>query len=212
MSPRLKNTISALLLTTMALFLTPAPTSATGPRASLDTRSLAAALAADGHGFDTNPHDFDIFEKFMRKVRAARPHSDVAMLWRGRQHVTAFLPTDGAWRRAARKITGHRFDSERRVFRTFRSLGGVRIQEEFVLFHVVPGTTLTRRELRAAAPTRLRTAQGGFLRIRARDRDLLVVDRLEISPNARMIPALRNFNKGNRQIAQPIDWLQHPPG
>ena len=193
-----------------------APVDASAPAgARLGTRSLAHVLAANGHGFDSNPRDFDVFFKVVRAVLAVKPHSAVSMLWRGRQRLTAFLPTDGAFRRMARVVTGHRYVRERRLFKKLWSLGDPRTGEPmdaFMLFHLVPGATFTARQLRTAAPARLRTAQGGFLWIRVRDRGLVVHDRLRVSPNARVISGLRNLNKGNRQIAHGIDWVQHPPG
>lgn len=105
------------------------------------TRSLAAVLAADGTGFDRNWSDYDIVDNAVRAVLAAKPGSPVKVLADGTTPVTAFLPTDDAFRRLATDLTGRRYTSERAVFTAVASLG-ITTVEAVLLYHVVPGTTI----------------------------------------------------------------------
>lgn len=207
---RLTSSLAALTLTGTGLVAATAPTQASTSHHPPGTRSLAQVLAMDGHGFDHNPRDFDIADKFVMRVLAAKPHSPLAILTKGRQPVTAFLPTDGAFRRAAVDIVGKRFTSERRVFRALLHVGGLEGAENVLLYHLVSGQTLTYRQLNSSAPTTLKTMQGGTLRTRVRHGRVLVLDRDKASPNARVIPALSNINKGNRQIAHGITSVLSP--
>jgi hypothetical protein len=207
---RLTSLLAAATLTGTALVGATGATQAASDSGPLGTTSLATVLAADGHGFDHNRRDFDLVDRFVSRVLAAKPHSDLAILTHGRRHVTAFLPTDGAFRRAAVIIVGKRFTSERKVFRALMKAGGVGGVENVLLHHLVKGETLTTHDLRAAAPTRLTTMQGGTLRIRIRDGRIVVIDHDPASPNAHVLPALSNINKGNRQIAHGITAVLSP--
>ena len=70
------------------------------------TRSLATVLAADGNNFDKTWGDFDVLDRAVRTVlgrQAGQPGRGP----RGRQRaLTAFLPTDRAFRRLVRDLTG----------------------------------------------------------------------------------------------------------
>jgi hypothetical protein len=65
-------------------------------------RSLAKVLAADGTRFDHSWKDFDVLEKAVLTVLDAKPDSQVKVLTQGRKRVTAFIPTDAAFRRLSR--------------------------------------------------------------------------------------------------------------
>lgn len=211
MTPRrLTSAFSALVLTGTALATTSGASQAAAQLDPPPARSLAQVLAADGHGFDKNPRDFDIIDRFVTRILAAKPDSRLGVLTKGGQRLTAFVPTDGAFRRTAAQILEQRFTSERQVFRALWSAGGVRTSERILLHHLVLDHTLTFQELRHAAPVNLRTMQGGRLHVRLDDKRLMVIDDNPESPNAHVIRALRDINKGNRQIAHGINWLLSP--
>ena len=90
----------------------------------------------------------------MRTVLAAKPTSPVAVLADGSTRLTAFLPTDRAFRRLVRDLTGTAPATERAVFAATATLG-VDTIEQVLLYHVVPGQTLTARQ---GAPGRRRGA------------------------------------------------------
>lgn len=209
-------------LTALALTLTAAVTTAGSPSTAAPapgTRSLATALAADGHHLDRRWDDFDIFDKFLGKVLRYRPHSKLALLTHGRQFATVFMPTDRAYRRLGFALFDHRFASQRRLFRKlwFQASGDTRhdrldVTVDFLSFDTVEGEAFSYRQLRRGAPAEVLTLQGGGLRIRVRDGRLMVLDREPDSPPAHVIRHLRNFNRGNHQLGQGIDFVVSPVG
>ena len=66
-------------------------------------------LAKDGSGFDRNWNDFDIVDNAVTAVLTAKPGSAVGVLADGNVALTAFLPTDRAFRNLASDLTGKRY-------------------------------------------------------------------------------------------------------
>lgn len=175
------------------------------------TRSLAKVLAADGSGFDKNARDFDILENAVGAVLAAKPASPVSVLAKGRTRVTAFAPTDGAFRRLAEDVTGKHFASERRVLNKLAASFSIDQIESVLLYHVVPGATITSKKALAADGATLQTAlKGSTLKVRVRDGRVILVDADKNDANAHVIYRLRDINKGNRQIAHGINQVLRP--
>lgn len=175
--------------------------------------SLASLLLADGNKFDHNPYDYDILTEAVLAVLAAKPDSPVGLLADGSVPLTAFLPTDRAFKRTVWDLTGHWPRSERRAFKTVASLG-IDTVEAVLLYHVVPGAPIDSATAVGADGVALTTAAGptftvdvihkpnGKLSIRlidgARPYPYLVLNRLDI-------------NAGNNQIAHRISRVLLPP-
>ena len=176
-------------------------------RSQAGSRSLAAVLAAD-KGFDGNGKDFDILEKAVKTVLAAKPDSPVAVLADGRTRLTAFLPTDTAFRRLVHDLTGRRPRTERRTFRALVRLAGVDTIEAVLLYHVVPGMTLKSGQVAKLAGTSLTTAGGGQVTVRVRDGRVVLVDQDHDDRNPRVVAV--DINRGNRQIAHAINRVLRP--
>jgi hypothetical protein len=177
---------------------------------TLGHRSLGRLLAADGHHFDRNWRDFDLADAFIRRVVHARPHSPLAIIYHGRQPVTAFLPTDAGFRRAAAVIVGRHFKTERGVYRGLWRVGGLDGVENVLSYHLVAGRAWTYQRLVAQAPTTLTTMQGGKLKVRMRHGRLTLIDFDSVSPNAHAVLSKRNLNEGNRQLGQGITNILSP--
>ena len=173
------------------------------------TRSLAAVLAADGNRFDRTWGDFDVLDRAVRTVLAAKPGSAVAVLADGDTRLTAFLPTDRAFRRLVRDLTGAAPDTERAVFTAAATLGLDAI-ERVLLFHVVPGQTLTSGNVLKADDVELDTAEGGDIRVNVRRAGIFLRDDDTDDQNPRVIPSLLDINKGNRQVAHGITEVLRP--
>lgn len=203
---QLTSALTAVLIAVAGLAATTTPAQA-ATSSPVGNRSVMRVLAKDGHHLDTNWSDFDVFEKFARGVIKARPHSKLTILAHGGQPVTALIPTDRGYKRAAQIIFGHHFSTERSVYKALNGAGGPKFIEGFLLNCLVGDETLTYRELRMAAPTRVDTLQGTDLLIRYRNGRLLVVDHAKASPNARVIRGLSNINKGNEQIIHGISVM-----
>lgn len=174
------------------------------------TASLATLLAADGSGFDRNSRDYDILDNAVTAVLTAKPSSPVAVLADGDTALTAFLPTDQAFRKLAYDLTGHRYRSEAKVFSVLAEQLGVDTIESVLLYHVVPGATLTYRQARAANGAVLTTALTGST-LKVTVVYCRFVSLVDADPDARNPLVVQpNLNKGNLQIAHGIDRVLRP--
>jgi uncharacterized surface protein with fasciclin (FAS1) repeats len=208
---RFGRTSSRLLVsvTALAAVLTPA----VGAQASAPqgTRSLAQVLAKGGAGFDRNPYDFDILTAAVNAVLKAKPGSKVAVLADGKVALTAFLPTDRAFENLVRDLTGSRArPSAQKAFTAVAGLG-IDTVEAVLLYHVVPGSTITGSTAVRANGAKLTTAAGSTVTVRVRGRCFPRVTLRDADPSDRN-PRIVKFdiNKGNRQIAHAIDAVLRP--
>ncbi len=183
--------------------------SAAPAQATDGTTSLAAVLATDGNRLDRTWTDFDILDKAVHAVLAAKPDSAVAVLADGATPLTAFLPTDRAFRRLITDLTGDRKATERGVLRTLTEAASIDDIEATLLYHVVPGATITYRQARHADDAELTTALGPVIRVNV-GREVLLRDRDFDARNPRVLRSLRNINKGNEQIAHGIGRVLRP--
>ena len=205
--------IARRLMTAMAAFglagaaaLASAPTASahgaghgTNP-APTGTRSLAAVLAQDGSGFDHDWSDFDIVDNAVTAVLTAKPGSAVGVLADGTVALTAFLPTDRAFRRLASDLTGKRYTSEAAVFADVASLG---------IDTVVPGATVTYRQALRSDGATLTTASGGTVQVDVVCRHF--VQLVDADPDDRNPWVVApDLNRGNRQIAHGISRVLRP--
>jgi uncharacterized surface protein with fasciclin (FAS1) repeats len=186
-----------------------ASTTAAAHRSS-GTDSLAQLLAADGHGFDHRWGDFDVLDRVVGTVLTAKPDSPVAVLADGRTRLTAFLPTDRAFRKLARALTGHRPATERGVYRALASTADVDTLETVLLYHVVPGATLPARKVLMSDGARLTTAQGGRVTVHVRGHRITLADRDPGARDARVNLWQTDLNAGNRQIAHGVNRVLRP--
>ena len=165
-------------------------------------------LAADGSGFDRNWNDFDIVDTAVTAVLTAKPGSAVGVLADGTVALTAFLPTDRAFRHLASDLTGKHYTSESAVFADVASLG-IATVEAVLLYHVVPGATITYRQALAADGATLTTASGGTVQVDVVGRCFVSV--VDADPSDRNPWVVRaNLNKGNAQIAHGISEVLRP--
>jgi uncharacterized surface protein with fasciclin (FAS1) repeats len=202
---RLAAVIAVVLAT---LFATALPASATG-KAPKGTASLAALLARDGGGFDKNPNDYDILDNAVTAVLKARPESPVAVLADGKVALTAFLPNDRAFKRLAKDVLGGSYASESAVFRALTGLG-IDTIESVLLYHVVPGATITYHQALRSNGAVLTTALKGST-IKVKVTCHVLVQLRDADKNDRNPYVVQpNLNKGNRQIAHGINRVLRP--
>jgi uncharacterized surface protein with fasciclin (FAS1) repeats len=203
---RLGCVLAVALATLLATAL---PASASG-RTPKGTASLAALLAKDGSGFDKNPYDYDILDNAVTAVLTAKPDSAVAVLADGTVPLTAFLPNDRAFKKLAQDVLGGSYASESAVFTALAGALGVDTIENVLLYHVVPGATVTYRQAVKAKGARLTTAlDGSRIRVKVVHRTFVqLVDADKDDRNPYVVQP--NLNKGNRQIAHGIDRVLRP--
>lgn len=208
---RLARTAAAIataLGTSLALAL-PAAAHPHRPAPQPGDRSLATVLAKDGSGFDRNPRDFDILDNAVTTVLTAKPSSPVAVLADGDTALTAFLPTDQAFRRLAHDLTGTSYRSESKVFAVLAQELGVDTIETVLLYHVVPGATLTYKQALRSDGARLTTATGATVQVDVVRRSVVrIVDADPDDANARIVR--KDINRGNLQIGHGVSQVLRP--
>ncbi|WP_028638002.1 fasciclin domain-containing protein [Nocardioides sp. URHA0032] len=187
-----------------ATFAGPAPAQA----AAAKPTSIAQVLAADGHRFDRNWSDFDILDAAVGAVLEAKPDSPVGVLAKGRTKLTAFAPTDRAFRKLAHTLTKSWPKTEKATFNAIAKAAGIDTVEQVLLYHVVPGRTLTAAKVVKGDGSKLTTAQGGRITVHVGSKQVTLGDADPDRPNPRVIAT--DINKGNPQIAHAIDRVLLP--
>jgi uncharacterized surface protein with fasciclin (FAS1) repeats len=200
---------AAAVAGTLAAVTLPAVGAQAHGTSKLGTRSLAAVLTRDTGGFDRNGKDFDVLTAAVLAVLQAKPNSPVKVLTDGSVALTAFIPNDTAFRLLARDLGGsHRLPSESAAFATVAGLG-IDTVEAVLLYHVVPGATITRKAALKSDNARLTTAAGSTIKVDVRYRcivTLIDADRSDRNPTVVKF----DINKGNRQIAHAINRVLRP--
>jgi uncharacterized surface protein with fasciclin (FAS1) repeats len=206
---RLMTAVAAVgLAGSTALVIAPSASAHGWDHPATGTRSLAAVLAKDGSGFDDNWNDFDIVDNAVTAVLTAKPGSAVGVLADGTVPLTAFLPTDRAFRRLASDLTGKHYTSESAVFADVASLG-IDTVEAVLLYHVVPGATVTYRQALRSDGATLTTASGGTMQVDVVCRWFVsLVDNDPTDRNPFVVQP--DLNKGNVQIAHGISEVLRP--
>ena len=183
-----------------------------GTAASSGNRSLAKVLTSDGNRFDHDSGDFDIATEAVLAVVKAKPGSPVTILTKGKQRVTAFVPTDQAFRVLVYDVTGKWLVKEKKVFAAAASLG-IDTIETVLLYHVVPGATITSKQALKADGVALTTAQGGKVTVDVLDPNSGKIRLQDLDPDdvdPFTVPKLLDINKGNKQIAHGISYVLRP--
>ncbi len=197
---------TTLALAAAGLVVAAAPAPA-APARGLGTTSLATVLAADGQKFDSNGKDFDVVEAAVYAVAAAKPKSPVLVLADGKVRLTAFAPTDQAFRTLVADLTGKKYKSEAKVFKKVAALG-IDTVEQVLLYHVVPGATITAAKAVDADGAKLKTAAGTTVKVKVVHGVVTLVDKDPDAVNATVI--VTDINKGNKQIAHGVDRVLRP--
>jgi uncharacterized surface protein with fasciclin (FAS1) repeats len=212
----LASSLATVAVTGTALALLAPAASASGTTAGhhpkLGKTSLATVLTSDRNTFDRNSKDFDIVTEAVLAVLAAKPKSPVGVLTDGSTALTAFIPTDQAFRLLVQDLTGKHLRSEKKVFQTVAGLG-IDTVETVLLYHVVPGATITKKAALRSDGAVLATAQGGTVKVdvvcaRGHRRIVKLIDKDTNDRNPRVVAF--DLNKGNRQIAHGVDRVLRP--
>lgn len=199
----------------LASFGMATPASAATASTPSGNRSLAAVLTSDGNQFDHNWHDYDIVTEAALAVLKAKPKSPVSVLTDGTTPITVFAPNDRAFRRLATDLFGKHYSSEKAVFTDLATKVGVDTIENVLLYHVVPGATITSKQaLGLKKGTKVSTAlPGASFRVYVRDRHPVTVelkDNDRDDANPYLLRGQLDLNKGNKQIAHGINRVLRP--
>ncbi len=175
-------------------------------------RSLATVLAADGHHFDHKWGDFDILDAAVTAVLKAKPNSAVGVLADGSVALTAFLPTDRAFRRLVHDLTGKRPRTERATFNRLVKAAGVNTIEQVLLYHVVPGATITYAKAKASDGAALKSALGPVIRVNVRKHGRIALHRPGPQRRQRPGQALGAQHQQGQQADRARREPRPPPG
>jgi uncharacterized surface protein with fasciclin (FAS1) repeats len=181
------------------------------PAVAGESPSIATLLAADGLELDGAWKDFDILDQAVADVLDAKPSSAVAVLADGSEELTAFAPTDRAFRKLVTDLTGNRPADEEATYAAAAGLG-VDTVEAVLLYHVVLGPPITARQAKKADGAELVTAGGGILTVDYRKRSdrIYLIDQDTDDRNAWVRASQANLNRGNPQIAHGISEVLRP--
>lgn len=191
-----------------------APTALLAPSASADAgeRSLYTVLSKDlkkygTPSFDRRGGDFDILTAAAQGVLAAKPKSPVGVLADGSVKLTAFLPTDSAFKRTG-KALGIKAKNEKKRAEKFVNRLGVNGIEKVLLYHVVVGVKINAKTALESDGARLHTALGQSIKINVTKDGIFIKDKARDIKNPKVI--VTNINKGNKQIAHGINRVLLP--
>lgn len=158
--------------------------------------------------------DFDVLYGAVTAVLADNPDSAVSVLTDGSVKLTAFAPTDKAFKNLATTVSGKKVKGDKKALEIVASLG-LETVEQVLLYHVVPGKPITAKKALKSNGAKLETAQGGTVKvkvktkkhskpsvIRLKDKDPELKDPKVVATD---IP-----NKRNKQIAHAIDNVLLP--
>ncbi len=205
--------VSALLATSaLALGAITAAAPAANAKA-VGEDSLAGLLVSDGDQFDKNAKDFDILTEAALAIVAAKPDSPVALVADGTTRATVFAPTDQAFRVLVKDLTGKTIKSEKKIFESLVALAGVDTIETVLLYHVIPGKTLTSGKVLKADGAKLMTAAGKTVKVDVRKKPSLSVtlkDKDKGAQDPKAVLTALDLNKGNKQVAHGIDRVLRP--
>ena len=185
------------------------PAGVVTPKAT-GTNSLAAVLTGGGVGFDKNWNDYDIVTAAVLAVLKAKPDSAVKVLTDGSVDLTAFIPNDRAFQRLVKDLIRKTLLREKDVFGAVAKLG-IPTVEAVLLYHVVPGATITSAMALKSDGAHLTTALGSTVHVAVYGGPMISLwDKDLNSRNARVILSQVDINKGNAQIAHGIDRVLRP--
>lgn len=174
----------------------------------LGTKSLAAVLTAKS-SFDKNSQNFDILTAAVLAVLKAKPDSAVKVLTDGTVALTAFVPTDGAFKNLVRTLTRKMPTSEQAAFDAVAGLG-IDTVEQILKYHVIVGTTLVSEDAMKANGASLTTALAGkVIRVGIKANKIELGDYSKGRDPKVILPKV-DINRGNLQIAHAIDTVLMP--
>jgi predicted outer membrane repeat protein len=173
-------------------------------------QSLTSVLLQDQSGLDRIWSDHDILLQALKAVMAENPDSELKVLADGSVRLTAFIPTDRAFRKLAFDLTGVRPRNNKATFRVVNSLGIEKI-EQILLYHVVLGDPINSEAALAANGVRLNTLSGDSFSLSVTTApNIFLRDNNKDLKNPKVLLKRVDINSGNRQVAHVINRVLIP--
>lgn len=194
----------------IAAALVASPASMASSQASdLKMLPLTEVLNLDNPKFDKSWGDFDVFTSVFLDVWIAKPKSAVSAISDGTVKLTAFVPTDKAFQRLVKALTGKKLKSEKAVADAVMSLGANTV-EKVILYHVVLGDPILSPAALQANGAQLATAGGETLGVQVNGTTINLIDKSDATKNALVILSKVDINKGTTQVAHGINQVLLP--
>lgn len=170
---------------------------------------LTEVLNLKNASFDNNFSDFDVFTSLWMDVWGQLPESAIQVISDGNTALTAFVPTDRAFQRVVKHLTGKKLKSEARIANAVMSLGAKTV-EKVILYHVVVGDPILSPDALEANGAKLNAASGQTIGVRVSGTTITLVDKAKKHTNAKVILSAVDINKGNKQVAHGINQVMLP--
>lgn len=198
---------TAALVVTLGLMFS--PVSANAANTSLKSMPLTDVLNLPQAAFDKNSADFDIFTNLFIDVWGQIPDSPIQAIANGNTALTAFVPTDGAFRNLVKYLTGKTIKSEQGVATAVLRLGAPTV-EKVILYHVIVGDPILSPAALQANGASLKTASGETVNVKVSGTTITLVDKVAKHRNPTVILGAVDINKGNKQVAHGINQVLLP--
>jgi uncharacterized surface protein with fasciclin (FAS1) repeats len=206
---RILTTFTTAALISATVALSPTAYAQEDGETKLGLNALTNVLNVSEYQFDSNLADFDILTYLALDVMGAKPNSPVWALADGNVKLTAFLPTDRAFKKLVKALTGQSYVRERKIYLAVRALG-VNTVEKVLLYHVVLGAPILSEAAVAANGAALTTAEGSTIRVNYDGTTLRLLDKDTDRINPNVILTRVDINEGNNQVAHPINGVLLP--
>jgi len=154
--------------------------------------------------------DFDVLTGAVGAVLADNPDSAVSVLTDGSVKLTAFAPTDKAFKNLATTLSGKKVKSDDKALAVVAGLG-LETVETVLLYHVVPGAYITGKKALKSNQAKLATAADGLtvkVKVKKKKGQIFLKDRAPELKNPKVV--IPDINKGNKQIAHAINNVLLP--
>jgi uncharacterized surface protein with fasciclin (FAS1) repeats len=177
------------------------------PSATLAQVLLSDSAGDDADGFDHNGWDYDIVTQAVLRfpdLTAAASDPNASL--------TVFLPTDNAFKRLVKSLSGTWPATEKATFDAVAGLG-LDTVKTVLTYHIVPGAKIDYRTARKSDGAELTTLQGGTItvdvkgwgrRVTLVDKDPDARDPKVVQPNIGG-EALNGYAHGIDRVLRPID-------
>lgn len=194
----------------LAALLVASPVSMASSQASdLKMLPLTEVLNLDNPKFDKTWGDFDVFTSVFLDVWIAKPKSAVSTISDGTIKLTAFVPTDRAFQRLVKSLTGKNLKSEKAVADAVMSLGANTV-EKVILYHVVLGDPILSPAALQANGAQLTTAAGETIGVQVNGTTITLIDKSDSTKDPVVVLSKVDINKGATQVAHGINRVLLP--
>ena len=207
---RLSSAIAAVALVVSPLSVAQAEDEAVEATSIvLSTMPLTEVLNLSRADFDDDLGDYDIFTYLFMEVWGAKPLSAVGVISDGYMPLTAFIPTDRAFRKLTTAITGKVLKNESVIANTVMSLG-VKAVEQVLLYHVVLGAPIESTAALQANGAVLTSANDKTFKVNVSWTVITLVDKDKTRKNAVVLLGKVDINSGHTQVAHGINQVMLP--